>query len=172
MDNRMIERIVKEVMASIGDKSNSQPQIKNEFPTKGVKAGVQDYPLATKRQDWVKSLTNKKLSDITLPAVLKGEITPNDVRIAPETLELQAQIAEAAGRDAFARNLRRAAELIAVPDDRILEIYNALRPNRSTKQELLEIASELESKYNARVNAGFVREAAEVYEIRNKLRKD
>ena len=35
---------------------------------------------------------------------------------------------------------KRQAELIAVPDDRLLEIYNALRPYRSTKQELLDIA--------------------------------
>ena len=43
------------------------------------------------------------------------------------------------GREAFAGNLRRAAELISVPDERILEIYNALRPYRSTKEELLNI---------------------------------
>ncbi len=30
-------------------------------------------------------------------------------------------------------NFERAAELTAVPDDRILEIYNALRPYRSTR---------------------------------------
>ncbi len=38
-------------------------------------------------------------------------------------------------------NFERAAELTAVPDDRILEIYNALRPYRSTKEELLAIAT-------------------------------
>ena len=34
-----------------------------------------------------------------------------------------------------------------------LEIYNCLRPYRSTKQELLNIASELENKYQAQVCA-------------------
>ena len=34
---------------------------------------------------------------------------------------------------------------------RVLEIYNALRPYRSTKQELLDIADELEGKYNCKV---------------------
>ena len=53
-------------------------------------------------------------------------------------------MAESVHREAFAGNLRRAAELIAVPDDRLLEIYNALRPYRSTKQELLDIAGELD----------------------------
>ena len=92
------------------------------------------------------------------------------MRIAPETLEMQAQVAESVGREAFAGNLRRAAELIAVPDDRLLEIYNALRPYRSTKQELLDIAAELDG-YKATVAASLVREAAEVYEKRGRLKK-
>ena len=104
-------------------------------------------------------------------AVLNGEIKPEDVRIAPETLELQAQISDDDGRIAISRNLRRASELISVPDERILEIYNALRPYRSNAEELLEIAEELEEKYGAKINAAFVREAAEVYRFRNKLRK-
>lgn len=44
-------------------------------------------------------------------------------------------------------NFERAAELTAVPDDRILEIYNALRPYRSTCAELLAIADDLEHRY-------------------------
>ena len=118
-----------------------------------------DYPLTSKRKE-----------DITLEKVLSGEINADDIRISPETLEMQAQIAESMNRDAIARNFRRAAELIRVPDDRILEMYNALRPYRSTKEDLFKIADELETKYDAKVNADFVREAAEVYETRNKLR--
>jgi glycerol dehydratase small subunit len=64
-----------------------------------------------------------------------------------------------------------AAELIAIPDARILEIYNALRPFRSSFAELQAIADELEHTWHATVNAGFVRESAEVYQQRNKLRK-
>ncbi len=41
------------------------------------------------------------------------------------------------------RNFCRAAELIAIPDERILAIYNALRPFR-LQAELLAIADELE----------------------------
>ena len=85
---------------------------------------------------------------------------------------MQAQVSESAGNAAFATNLRRAKELIPVPDDRLIEIYNALRPYRSTKQELLDIANELESKYGAKVCAAFVRESADVYEKRDRLRKD
>ncbi|CDL36747.1 Propanediol dehydratase small subunit [Citrobacter freundii] len=64
-------------------------------------------------------------------------MTAQDMRITPETLRLQAEIAKDAGRDRLAMNFERAAELTAVPDDRILEIYNALRPYRSTKDELM-----------------------------------
>lgn len=49
-------------------------------------------------------------------------------------------------------------------------MYNALRPFRSTKAELLEMSDELENKYNAKITAAYVREAADVYEKRKKLR--
>ena len=49
----------------------------------------------------------------------------SDLRIAPETLELQAQIAESAGRRQLAENLRRAGELVKVPETKILEVYQA-----------------------------------------------
>jgi propanediol dehydratase small subunit len=168
---KLIEQIVKEVMLSMtGEKKESDCKVGSVSNTN--KATKEDYPLATNRPEWIKTLTGKKLDDITLKNVLDGKVTPADVRISPETLELQAQVAESVGREAFAKNLRRASELIAVPDERILEIYNALRPYRSTKEELFEIANELESKYNAKINAAFIREAAEVYEQRNRLRED
>lgn len=171
MDEKMlIEKVIKEVMASMA--GNAAEVSQNDCSAKGAcKVSLQDYPLASKKPELVKTPTNKSLNDITLKGVLNGEITAKDIKISPETLEMQAQIAEEAGRDAFARNLRRAAELIAVPDERILEIYNALRPYRSTKQELLDIAKELDKKYNAKINSAFVREAAEVYEQRNRLKR-
>ena len=131
-----------------------------------------DYPLAKKRADVIKTPTGKGLQEITLENVINGEIKPEDVRISPETLEMQAQIAEDMNRDAIARNFRRAAGLRTFPDDRIMEIYNALRPYRSTKEELLAIADEVENVYGAKVNAEFIREASEVYEERKKLRQE
>ena len=50
-------------------------------------------------------------------------------------------------------------------------MYNALRPYRSSKQELLDIASELDG-VGAPICANFVREAAENYERRKKLKGD
>ena len=132
---------------------------------------VQDYPLATRCPEHILTPTGKPLTDITLEKVLSGEVGPQDVRISRQTLAYQAQIAEQMQRHAVARNFRRAAELIAIPDERILAIYNALRPFRSSQAELLAIADELEHTWHATVNAAFVRESAEVYQQRHKLRK-
>ncbi|UCG13552.1 MAG: diol dehydratase small subunit, partial [Deltaproteobacteria bacterium] len=111
------------------------------------------------------------LKDITLDKAEAGQISFDDVKIRAETLEYQAQIAESSGRPRVAANLRRAAEMTRIADERVLEIYNALRPYRSTKKELLDIAAELESRYQAAVCAALVREAAEVYEKRGRLRQ-
>lgn len=125
-----------------------------------------DYPLSD-HPDHVETPDGTKLSEITLEAVVEGDIDGEELVIAPETLEKQATVAENAGRPQLARNFRRAAELTAVPDDRILEIYNALRPSGAKKEELHAIADELEDEYGAAINAEHVREAAEVYEERN-----
>ena len=118
-------------------------------------------------------MSRKKRNRLAIMAGLKsGELTAEDFRIAPETLEMQAQVAESVDRDSLARNMRRAAELIAVPDDQLLSIYNSLRPYRSTKAELYGIADELEKKYKCTVNAAFIREAADVYEKRGRLKAD
>ena len=122
-------------------------------------------------QQKIKSPSGKSLADMNLEQMLSGELTAEDMRISPETLELQAQVAESVGRDAFAANLRRASELIAVPDDRVLEMYNSLRPYRCTQAELYAIADELQKQYGAKINAAFVREAADVYEQRGRLKK-
>lgn len=167
---KMLEDIIREVMKSM----SQEPQAVKTTSAVGKKGLTpdHDYPLSAKRPELIKTPTGKTLSDITLQKVLSGDVTPKDVSIAPETLRMQAEIADGVGRTQFADNLRRAAELTAIPDARVLEIYNALRPNRSTKQELLAIAEEMETKYNAKINAAFVIEAAEVYERRNCLRTE
>ncbi|WP_435079068.1 diol dehydratase small subunit [Halococcus sp. AFM35] len=123
------------------------------------------YPLGDSPDD-VETQNGTKLSEITLEKVVEGEIDGADLDIAPETLEEQARIADEAGRTQLAQNFRRAAELTLVPDDRILDIYNALRPSGAEKQKLHDIADELEDEYDATLNAAHVREAAEVYEER------
>ena len=125
-----------------------------------------EYPLSD-HPDQVETPDGTKLSEITLEKVVEGEIDGEELVIAPETLEKQAQIAEDEGRPQLAQNFRRAAELTAVPDDRILEIYNALRPSGAEKEKLHDIADELENEYGATINAEHVREAAAVYEERD-----
>lgn len=159
---QMLEQIVKQVMSSMGTMA---------APAASGTVTKADYPIGDKRPELIFSATGKAYKDLTLDKLLAGELSPEDLRIRPETLELQAQVAESVKRDAFARNLRRAAELIAVPDARLLEIYNALRPYKSTKDELLAIGNELENKYNAPISASLVKEAAEVYYSRKRSKE-
>jgi propanediol dehydratase small subunit len=104
---QLIQAVVKEVLASMGSAPAKE----------SAKGGVTkaQYPLGEKIPEKVLTPSGKKLTDLTLDKVISGEISADDVRIAPQTLEMQAQVAESVQRDAFARNLRRAAELIAVP---------------------------------------------------------
>lgn len=168
MNQADLEKMIKDVIANM-EVRPSTPSVQNK--TNDSKMTWRDYPLGEKSTDRLRTPTGKSINDVTLEAVLNGTVTGADVRIRPETLEMQAQVAESRGRNIFASNLRRAAELIAVSDERILEIYNAMRPYRSTKAELLAIADELQNKYNANVTANLVREAAEVGEARGRLRK-
>jgi propanediol dehydratase small subunit len=165
----MIAEAVRRAMESLGE-TNGRGAVASQ-PATGKLDAQRDYPLAQKRPDLVRSQTGLSLNEITLEKATSGKLTFDDVKICPETLEYQAQIAESAGRPHLARNLRRAAEMTRIPDARVLEIYNALRPYRSTKQELLDIASELESKYQAKICGTLVREAAQVYEQRGRIKK-
>ena len=63
---------------------------------------------------------------------MSGDLSPADLRVHPDTLRRQAEVAETHGNPQLGENLRRAAELTALPDDEVLAIYEALRPGRST----------------------------------------
>jgi len=118
------------------------------------------YPLSEKHQDRLKTPSGIAFSEITLQAVLDGRIRMEDLRVTAEALEMQAQIAKAAGREQLAENLRRAAELVNLPDDEIIAIYSALRPGRAEKAELNRLAEMLEQRYHAYHCAALIREAA------------
>lgn len=126
-----------------------------------------DYPLAETQPDQVKGGRGMALSAITLDAVLDGTVTMEDLRITPEALTAQAEIARDAGRPTLALNFERAAELVHVPQDVIMQIYELLRPGRAkSKQQLLGAAALLRGTYHATRMAAFVEEAAEAYEAR------
>ena len=127
------------------------------------------YPLGENERNTIASKTGKKLDDITLDAVKRGDITAEDIKISKDMLRRQGQVATEADNPPMARNFERAAELVDVPDEVILQMYNMLRPNRATKAQLLQMASELSNKYHAKACAKLVLEAAEVYEKRGIL---
>jgi len=133
---------------------------------------IADYPLGTQRPDLVRTPGGLGLDELTLDALRSGRLEASEMRATGETLELQAQVALAAGRAQLAANLRRAAELTVVPDEVILEVYTALRPHRSTADELESWADRLERDFQAVATAAFVREARVVYEQRNLLLPD
>ncbi len=119
-----------------------------------------EYPLSEKSPDRLRTPSGLPFSAISLDAVLAGNLSMADLRVTSEALELQAHVADDAGRPQLAENLRRAAELVAVPEEEILQIYHALRPGRASRDELLALADWLESKYSATRSAALIREAA------------
>jgi propanediol dehydratase small subunit len=129
---------------------------------------ARDYPLGTTRPDLVTTPGGVPLADVTLDAIRAGKLGGDEIRATPATLRLQAEVARAAGRNQLADSFERAAELAAVPDELLLDVYTALRPRRATASELEAWAARLES-YDATQTAAFVREAAAVYAERRLL---
>ncbi len=113
--------------------------------------------------------SGRPVDEVTLEALRAGDVDIEDVRIHPETLERQALVAEAHGNPQLAANFRRAAELAVLPDSMVMGIYEALRPRRSTFDELEAISTDLEAR-GAALNAALVREAAGVYLERGLLK--
>jgi len=127
------------------------------------------YPLGEFERDKIRSKTGKKLDDLTLEEVMKGHVQPDDIKISQETLRAQGEVALADGSEPMRKNFERAAELVNVPDDVILKMYDKLRPNRATKNELVQMADDLLEKYHAPHCAKLVLEAVEIYEKRGIL---
>lgn len=170
LNEQMVAELVRQVLKGVNGAAQAAPVAQESKDGKKLTAG--DYPLATNRPDLLVGPRGKKFEELTLENVMSGAVAFEDFRITPQALEYQAQVAEAAGTPHVARNLRRAAEMTRIPDERVLAMYNALRPHRSDKAELLSLAEELEKQYEAKICAGFVREAADVYERRHLLKGD
>ena len=126
-----------------------------------------DYPLAETQPDTIRGKRGLRLTDITLDAVMAGDVTMEDLRITPDALRAQADIARDAGRPTLALNFERAAELVDVPQDFIMQVYELLRPGRArSRQQLLDAAATLRRDHGAERMAAFVEEAAQAYEDR------
>lgn len=129
-----------------------------------------DSPLRAKEQNVATTPSGLWVDELTIEALREGRLRWEDLRATPQTLERQSAIALRAGRKALAEGLARAAELATIPSDVILEIYTALRPHRSTGEELEEWAVRLEREYGAPLTAAFLREASNAYGERGLLR--
>jgi propanediol dehydratase small subunit len=132
-----------------------------------MKLAVSDYPLSEKRTDLIRTRTGKPLEAITVAALKSGAATMDDLRITKDSLLLQAEIAEAAGRPRLGANFQRAADMVDVPQEFLLQAYELLRPGRAkSKAELLNAAKTFRETHKAERVAAFLEEAAEVYERR------
>ena len=166
-NEELIANVVRNVMKELGGAPASSAPVSG---SSGISAA--DYPLGVKRRDILKSPRGIPFDELTLENVESGKVKFEDFSISPDVLKLQGEIAVSAGRTQIALNFARAGEMTKIPDARILEMYNSLRPHRSTKEEMLAMADELQNKYGATVCAGFVREAADVYQRRKLLKGD
>ena len=118
------------------------------------------------------SFSGRKLNELGIKDVLRGELSSEDFRISAETLRSQAQAARDAGYRQVAENLLRAAELTHLSNEEVLTFYDKLRPGRTTYPEMKSIAERLESEFDAPLTAAFIREAAEVYLKRGIVKVD
>ncbi len=105
----------------------------------------------------------------TVENAVDGHLSLADLRMDPATLAHQAVVAEEGGNPQLAENFLRAAELATIDDEEVMQLYEALRPCRSTAQELEALRVSLETRGAARC-AELVRQAGVVYARRGLLR--
>jgi len=80
--------------------------------------------------------SGREAASLRVEEVVGGELGPDDIRISPDTLRHQADVARAHGNPQLAANFERAAELAAFEEGEILALYEMLRPGRATGAEL------------------------------------
>jgi len=156
-------------VTGVGERRPSAgPPASADQPVSGGQPGRAGQPASAGQdggggeQPGVRALSGRPVSELTLEAVRRGEISLPDLRIHPGSLEHQAAVAEAHGNPQLAENLRRAAELTTLGDDEVLAIYEALRPGRSTATQLTTLAASLDGRGLPRC-AALLAEAAEIY---------
>ena len=122
------------------------------------------YPLSENHSDELRAANGFRIDELTMENILSDKVTMEDIQIATETLNHQAEIAAAAKRHPLAVNFRRAAEMTRLPNELIMEIYEMLRPGRAVDRASLDaIAQRLRKEFGAEKLALFLEEAAEIY---------
>ena len=127
------------------------------------------YPLGENSCDSIRGRSGKAVSDLTLENVRAGTVSAADFCISSETLHRQAALSAASGYEELASNLRRAAELVNVPDEELLDIYDALRPGRKTFEALIDLANYMITEYDAPETAQLIRDTADNYQASGRL---
>ena len=115
------------------------------------------------KKNTIYTFSGRPIDELSVEGILSGELTAEDFRIHGERLNHQAGVAEDAGYTQLAENLRRAAELTHMSNEEVLEIYNTLRPRRTSYTEMIAMADRLENERQTPLTASLLREAAEVY---------
>ena len=115
------------------------------------------------KKNTIYTFSGRPIEELSVEGILSGELTAEDFRIHGDRLIHQARVAEDAGHTQLAENLRRAAELTHMSNEEVFEIYNTLRPRRTSYIEMIDMADGLENERQAPLTASLVREAAEVY---------
>ena len=115
------------------------------------------------KKNTIYTFSGRSIDELNVQGILSGQLTAEDFRIHAERLNHQAKVAEDAGYTQLAGNLRQAAELTHMSNEEILEIYNTLRPRRTSYTEMIDMADRLENERKAPLTASLLREAAEVY---------
>jgi len=113
----------------------------------------------------IRTRSGRPLTELTIAALRAGTVAGDDFCISREQLEAQAVAAEASNHRQLADNLRRAAELTGLSNERVFAIYDLLRPGRASFDELTRLADQLARQDMPRL-ALFVSEAAEAYRAR------
>ncbi|MDT5001902.1 MAG: propanediol dehydratase small subunit, partial [Mycobacterium sp.] len=107
--------------------------------------------------------------DFTVEAAVDGKLRLSDLRMDPATLAHQASVAESGGNPQLAENLLRAAELATMDDEEVMNLYESLRPHRSSAEQLEALRMSLQTRGAVRC-AELVGQAAVVYTRRGLLR--
>ena len=105
----------------------------------------------------------------TVEHAVDGKLGLSDLRMDPAALAHQAVVAEQGGNPQLAENFLRAAELARIDDEEVMALYEALRPHRSTAEQLEALRASLEARGAVRC-AELVSQAAIVYARRGLLR--
>lgn len=109
------------------------------------------------------------MSEITVENAVDGKLGLGDLRMDPAALAHQAAVAEQGGNPQLAENFLRAAELATIDDEDVMGLYEALRPHRSTAEELERLRTSLIDRGAPRC-AALVEQAAAAYTRRGLLR--